>query len=204
MAKGMAAQLIKIQDIADVMPGLSIKRRTEDEPNGSYQVLLARHLSGRLEYSYTREDQLRMDVDAKRIEKYLVSQGDVLFVSRGSSNYAGAVTQIPECTIASSAFFILRPKFQVDPVYLAWCINQPPIRAAIAAVRTGAASPIVQRTVFEQIEIPVPPLEQQQVIAELARAMKQERDLKQKQMELTESYHDGIGTQLLQDLMKGK
>lgn len=200
----MTAQLIKIKDIADVMPGLSIKRRTEDEPNGAYQVLLARHLSGSLEYSYKKEDQLRMDVDVKRIDKYRVSSGDVLFVSRGSSNYAGAVIQIPECTIASSVFFILRPKQQVDPVYLAWCINQPPIRAAIAAVRTGAGSPIVQRAIFEQIAVPVPALERQTTIAELAKSMKLERDLKVKQIELTESYHDGVGTKILQDLMKGK
>jgi len=130
--------------------------------------------------------------------------GDVLFISRGTRNCAAVVEFVPEDTVASATFYILRPTAQVDPGYLAWCLNQPPVQAQISQVRTGAGTPIVQRSVFADIMIPLPPVIEQKRLAELGQLMRKEQELRKKLAEATENYHKAIGSKLISQLSKAQ
>jgi hypothetical protein len=192
----MVRKLTRISDCATVLPGFSVKGRVEHDPSGRYQIIQGKHLTDGAPYRYDERDEVRISTD-RPVDKYRVYPGDVLFASRGISNYAVCVDEIPERTIAPATFYILRPKPGTDPHYLAWCLNQAPVQAAIAQTRTGAATPIVQRDSFESISIPLPPLEEQQRIAHLAALMGRERALLQRLAEETERYHSLLGRQLL-------
>jgi hypothetical protein len=192
----MHAQMKCIKECAEVLPGYALKARAEHEPEGTCQVVMAKHISDCMSYRYLDEHELRMTPSGSP-EKYLVHEGDVLFVSRGLRNCATVIESVPESTIASSTFYILRVNPAIDPAYLAWCLNQPPAQAQIGQIRTGAGTPIVQRNVLGDIQIPVPPLNEQKRIAEFASLMAEELNLRNRLVAATEAYHRVLGQQLI-------
>ncbi len=199
----MNAQLTRIADCAEVLPGYALKARAEHAPEGTHQVIMGKHLAPFFEqgmsYRYLPEHELRITPKGS-LEKYQVREGDVLFVSRGSRNCAAVVASVPEPTVASATFYILRPHDNIDPAWLAWCLNQPPIQARIAQVRTGAGTPIIQRRIFAELTLPIPPLNKQRQLAELGELMMKERTLRQALLEQTERLHRALGEKLLQQM----
>jgi len=192
----MNAQMTRIVDCADLLPGYALKSRAEHEPEGIYQIILGKHLTEGLSYHYSEKHELRITPKGS-VERYRVRSGDVLFVSRGSRNHAAVVESVPDLTIASATFYILHPRDGIDSGYLAWCLNQASIQAQIGQVRTGAGTPIVQRKVFADLAIPVPSVEKQQQLAALGDLMVQEQHIRKKLVDETKKLHRAHGQQLL-------
>jgi Type I restriction modification DNA specificity domain len=108
-------------------------------------------------------------------ERYLVSQGDVLFLSRGQRTCAVPILQILENTVASYYFYILRPNpDRVDPEYLAWFINQPTTQACLERLQRGSHIKIIPKSAFEELDVILPPLATQRAIVKLERLRQKE------------------------------
>jgi len=122
--------MTRIADCAEILPGYALKVRMEHEPEGTHQIILGKHLSGGSPYRYNTEHELRITPKGP-VDKYRVSAGDVLFVSRGSQNHAVKVESVPDTAVASATFYILRTHDGIDAGYLAWCLNQAPVQAQI-------------------------------------------------------------------------
>lgn len=195
----MTTRIEPIGECAEILPGYSIKSGIVDEPYGTHQVILGKHLTEGQPYRYADEHRLRI-TPSRGAGNYLVRRGDVLFVSRGVRNHAVLIESTPEPTLAPSTFYILRPKTWVEPGYLAWCLNQASVQAAISQARTGAGTPIVQRREFGEILMPVPPQDQQRRIACLSELMTSERQLRMRLLDETERYHRLLGQQVLESL----
>lgn len=195
----MRTQMKKVAECAEVLPGFALKARAEHEPEGVYQVVMAKHLSDCMPYRYIDEHELRM-TPAGSPENYRVQKGDVLFISRGVRNCAAVIESVPEKTIASATFYILRANSPIVPAYLAWCLNQSPAQAQIGQIRTGAGTPIVQRNVLGNIQIPVPPVKEQQRIVALGALMATELDIRKKLLEATETYQRMVGQKIITKL----
>ena len=189
----------RVGDCAAILPGHSLKARARHEPEGVYQVIMASHLSEAEAYRYQPRHALRM-TPGRNMDKYRVHAGDILFIARGTHNHAVVVESVPDHTIASGNLYILRTRDDVVPQYLAWCVNQAPTQAEIAQARTGAGTPIVQRSAFADIVIPLPPLARQEKIARLGDLMTKERALRKQLLEQTEALHKLMGTRLLKQL----
>jgi hypothetical protein len=196
----MSAPEVRIVDCAEVLPGFSMQRRVEHDINGTHHVILARHLREGQPYVFAASDEVRI-VPPRDVHRYLLRPGDVLFMSRGSRNTAATVAAVPKRTIVPLSFYVLRPTNRVDPAYLAWCINQPPVQAAIASIRTGAGTPIVPRKEFGEIRIPLPSLDVQRRIARLGELMAQERQLARRLSEEVERAQRLIGDRLVKSLL---
>ncbi len=195
----MNAQLTRIADCADVLPGYALKARAKHEPEGTHQVILGKHLAEGLPYRYLPKHELRITTKGS-LEKYRVREGDVLLVSRGIRNHASIVESVPDPTVASATFYILRPHNGIDSTFLAWCLNQPPIQARIAQVRTGAGTPIIQRRIFAELTLPVPPLDKQRQLAELGELMMKERTLRQALLDQSNRLHRALGEKILRQM----
>jgi hypothetical protein len=191
----------QIKQIAAVLPGISLQVRAGHEPEGTHQIILPRHLTEGQPYRYNQQLELRL-VPKRAPDKYRVFPGDVLFVSRGIRNHAVVVESVAENSIASGTLYILRAKQGVDPVYLAWCINQLPVQAKIAQVRTGAGTPIVQRSDFSNITLPFPDTARQNQIAKLSQLMAREKQLRQQLVNETENYHRQVGQKLFNGIFR--
>ena len=195
----MHTQMKKVAECAEVLPGFALKARAEHEPAGTYQVVMAKHISDCMPYRYIDEHELKM-TPAGSPENYRVQKGDVLFISRGVRNCATVIESVPEKTIASATFYILRVHPTVDPAYLAWCLNQPPMQALVGQIRTGAGTPIVQRNVLGDIRIPVPPLKEQKRVVELGALLAEELDLRKRLVVATEAYQRMLGKKIISQL----
>lgn len=195
----MNFKLVTIQDCAEVRPGFSAKGAIGDEPGGTVQVITAQHITKGEPYRYREEHRLLI-APPRSITNYQVEAGDILFMSRGSNNYAVLLEAVPPQAIAPLTFYVLRPKSHVVPAYLAWTINQEAVKARLNELRTGAGTPIIPRKEFGEIPIPLPPLEVQRQIAQLAELQVREYALLQQLLGETERRNRLLGFQLLSNL----
>ena len=98
--------------------GLPIARRDFSE-NGTTKVIQLKDVDadGRL------KPHLKM-VSLKKIQQdKFIKKNDVLLKGRGANMTATLIEDAPENTIATAAFFILRPKSHMIPGFLAWYLN---------------------------------------------------------------------------------
>lgn len=195
----MATEIIRIKEGAEVLPGFSAKGALIDEPAGTVQVVTAHHLTKGEPYRYLPEHRLRI-TPHRLIDKYMLSPGDILFMSRGSNNYAVLLEQFPQPAIAPLTFFILKPKAGIVPSYLAWCLNQEPVKAQINTIRTGAATPLIPRDAFADINIPMPPVDLQKQIAYLSNLQAKEENLLRLLGEETDRVYRLTGQRILTKL----
>lgn len=124
---------------------------------------------------YVWPDSLYQVTPMGNAERYLVSQGDVLFLSRGQRTCAVPILHTLDHTIASNYFYILRPAAdRVDPEYLAWFINQPTTQACLERLQRGSHIKIIPKAAFADLEMILPPLATQGAIVQLERLRQQE------------------------------
>lgn len=164
-----------ISDIADVQIGYQAMGRVRPDPAGTHSLIQLKDI---------RHDNTLNTTDLYRIfpereaDRYLVTRGDVLFIARGWRNFAVAIQEELENTLAAGTFYITRIKAaNLLPEYLAWCINQ---RSAQAALKTKAQAtniPLVTKAVFETLEIDIPPISVQRAIVELDKLVIKEQIL---------------------------
>lgn len=192
----MSMKNVRIEDCADVQPGFSAKSAIVSEPGGSLQVVIAQHITKGEAYYY-KEDHSLLIAPPKFYEKYLVTAGDILFMSRGISNYAVLIASVPDPTIAPLTFFIIRSKPHVLSEYLAWYLNSDMMKAKLNEIRSGAGTPMIPSKEFRELSIPLPPLDTQKKIAQLGRLQMRERQLLRKMTDETDRLHQAIGRSLL-------
>jgi restriction endonuclease S subunit len=149
---------------------------------------MAKHLVPGATYRYAADHELRI-VPQGKVERYLLQPGDILFMSRGAGNYAVLLESFPQPAIAPSTFYVLRARDGVDPAYLAWCLVQQPVMGYLSEIRTGASTPMIPRSEFCALPIPLPPMSVQKRIAQLAALQTKEKALRQQLLDETERLH---------------
>lgn len=161
------------------------------------------HLTQGMPYSFTEADRLRIR-PSRKVERYAVRPGDILYLSRGGTTYPVLIDSVPEHTIAPSTFFVLRPGPHVVPAYLVWALEQAPTERVLSSLRTGAGTPTIPRTGFMEIPVPLPDLATQHRIAELWRLQNREIHLRRQLLEETQRLHRLAGQRIFDDLMNGR
>jgi hypothetical protein len=213
-------EIRRLGDIAEILPGFSTGTSLQHDVDGSHQVVLSRHLTPGLPYTYREEDEFRIDVGSlsararfdarsRTVSRYELRPGDVLFMSRGTRNLATRIEWIAPQTIAPVSFFILRFRerdlFQErdanDSAYLTWYLNTIKAQNDIANIRTGAGTPIVQRAPFGELEIPLPDHDTQRRIGALGELMVHERILRERLNEASARANDSASDALARRLI---
>jgi restriction endonuclease S subunit len=169
---------VKVNEITDIQIGYQSRGRIEPDPTGTHRIIQMKDFD---ECHQLGIDSLTSFYPERDPERYLVDQGDVLFLSRGQKNFACAVTIALQDTVAASYFFILRIKRDaILPEYLAWYINQVPAQEFIYTIaKRGSHMPIVPKSSFETLEISVPPLETQKTIVKIEKLISNEEEIGQ-------------------------
>lgn len=196
----MKTQIVRIMDCAEVLPGFSTLAALRDDPGGTHQVVMGKHLTQGEPYTYKEEDRLRIIPD-RDVSNYVVETGDILYMSRGITTYPVLIESVPEPTAAPSTFFILRPRPNIVSAYLAWCLEQPPTEARLTAMRTGAGTPTIPRKGFMAITIPLPDMATQHRIAELWHLQNRERQLRQQLLNESTRLHRLAGQRIFNELI---
>ena len=182
-----------------ISSGYSFRGKIEDDPNGVLKVIQLKDLIN--EYTVIGDECYKVSAEGIK-EKYILKDGDILFISKGQNNNAVAFSShnTQGTFIASSALFVIEVnRTEANPNYIAWYINQLPVQNYIKQNLTGTYTPTVNRKVVENIPIQLPALEEQTKIAALGNLAVQEKTLHTKILECREIL---INNQLLNHINK--
>jgi len=141
-------------------------------------------------------DVLTADAELPRIAfdgnlpKLQLEMGDVLFRPRGTSTKAMYVESAQAPCIFAAPLVRMRvlDRQRLDSWYLQWALNSPQVQRNINAQAKGSMILMVSLLSLRDIVIPVPPMEVQQRIVEVARLQREERVLSAKLAEETQRY----------------
>jgi len=166
---------MRIGEIANIHSGYQFRGKVEPDADGNVALLQIKDIEDRRRI--TPETIDRIDFE-KSYESYLINPGDVLFLSRGHKQFALAIEDEMPNTIASGYFYILRlVTDQLRPAFLAWYINQNPFQSQLAQLSQGSHMPFVSKTEFQDLPVPIPALELQDIIVALSDLSEQEQSI---------------------------
>lgn len=175
----------KLGHIAEVAIGYQHREKVSHVEHGTYRLIQGKDIVRSEELADDSGGQSGWRVLMQKLDRvtpkgdasrYRIQPGDLLFVSRGTANVAVPLVEpfikpVPsdwDSMIPAYVFYILRPDRQrVLPEYLAWFINQPPAQAFLARHSRGTLVKLLPKGLFEELEVPVPPLDKQRLIVEL-------------------------------------
>jgi hypothetical protein len=180
---------MKLKDIAEIQIGYQHRDKARPislDAAGTHRIIQIKDLDLEERFKdeviahggsvpYVWPDNLARVTPSGDAERYLVRQGEVLFLSRGQRTCAVPLSEALHDTVASYYFYILRPDAtRLDHAYLAWFINQPSAQAFLERHQRGSHVKIVPKAVFEELEVVFPSLATQHAIVELERLRQQE------------------------------
>lgn len=194
--KNKVVELKAILNEEGLSSGYSFRGKIRQISNGEIRVIQLKDFIN----DYTAIGNQCYLISADKIKpKYHLENGDILFIAKGTNNYAlvfNSIDNIP--TIASSALFVIKVNKKVaDPHYVAWYINQNPVQNYFQTNETGTYVTSVNKTTVEHIPVKLPSLDLQKQIARLAQLHIKEKQLTTKITNLKESL---ITNQLLNTL----
>jgi len=160
--------------LTGIYTGFSFRSGVKDEPGGDLSVIQMKDLEN--DYSSINPHLTRIRSGKINRHRVYLEKGDVLFVAKGSNNFAIEYRLDLARAIASSAFFVLRPDYaKIVPAYLAWYINQPPAQQFLKTNMAGTYVPNINKSTLEDIVIAVPPQAAQEKIVVIDQLRKKEQ-----------------------------
>ncbi len=158
----------KISEIAEVLSGVYLLAAPYRE---IYYLQIKDLLSESPEKTASK-----VTLSAKN-ERYLLAKGDLLFAGKGTT-YLCKVFDLDIPAIASTTLYIIRlASKDILPNYLCWYLNQPSVMAVMKAQQVGTSTPLIHKQVVEDFEVPVPDIDTQRQIVELAKLQTREKEL---------------------------
>jgi restriction endonuclease S subunit len=169
----------KVSEIAEVASGVYLQA----EPYGEIAYLQIKDL-----LSESPEKTASKVTLSPKNERYLLAKGDLLFAGKGTT-YLCKVFDLDIPAIASTTLYTIRlTSKDVLPDYLCWYLNQPSVMAVMKAQQVGSGTPLIRKQVVENFEIPVPDIDTQRQIVELAKLQAREKELYQALAEKREQF----------------
>jgi len=184
-----------ISTLCDVQIGYQHRGGIDDPSSGTHCIIQIKDIKTLVDNGESVLDCDSVDrVTPKgNPDRYLVSKGDVLFLSRGQKLFAVALPEVPTDTIAAHYFYILRPDTNIVlPEYLAWYINQTPAQNFIESRMRGSHMLMIPKASFEKLEIEIPSIIIQQYIIGIERLRLREESLVTKLIDARQRLVQGI------------
>jgi len=187
-----------LRKIADVQGGYPFRGSVPEDSGGSAFAVQMKDVS--LDGAVAWDALVRTDITGRRDTDWL-RPGDVLFVARGTRNFALCLGEVPVPAVCSPNFFLLREKSaaEVLPEFLAWQINQQPAQRYLRQTAEGSDQLSIRRGTLEELPITLSPLAQQQHVVALASLALRERTLHEALIENRERQLRALAQRLLEE-----
>ena len=165
----------KLSEYVEIIPGYPFREKIVENPDGDARVLQMKDADPAGGVAW--DCLLKTDLKGRRKPDWL-QVNDIVFLLRGNRNFAVILKNVPEPTVISQHFFLLRVGTQVPlvPDFLAWQINQEPAQRYLEMSAEGTVQRSIRRGVLEDMPFVLPPIEEQGLVVRLAQAAKSEAD----------------------------
>lgn len=165
-----------LSDVAHIQSGHPFRGSVPPITGGNAYALQMRDIS--LDDGVAWNGLIQTQIDGRKTPEWL-QPGDVVFVARGTRNFAVSLQDVPRPAVCSQYFFLLRvkPSSGLLPDFLAWQINSAPAQRYLASNAEGSDQLSIRRGVLENLPIAVPPIDQQRLVIALSNKAIQEKKL---------------------------
>lgn len=171
-----AAVKVSLGELAHIRAGHPFRGAVEAVDAGAVAVAQMKDIlpSGKIDWT----SAVRTELGGRKEPDWL-KPGDLLFVTRGSRYHAAYVDLTPGLAVCGPHLFHLtvRNPGQVLPEFLAWLVGQGPVQRQLLQAASGSLQLSVTKQALEALEISLPPIETQRLIADLASKAGRERAL---------------------------
>lgn len=168
---------IQLSDVTEILLGYPFRERLEKsaprpgaEPSAQLLVLQAKDLT---EDGGVIFDEAAVVADFHKSWRFEVQPGVIAFQPRGVTYRAALIGDLPrgKRAILAAPLYLIRPRSTdaIDPAYLIAFLNSPATQATLRLGATGSALPQVSRKVLDSLEVPLPPIDKQRRLGQLAR-----------------------------------
>ncbi len=171
-------QLLALNEIADVSIGLTMRGTDASRRVVGEGELLLRISDLTEDGKICIAKPTYVSAEGVSLEKYRVQAGDILVANRGSRMTA-AIAPPDLKAVAGGQLFMVRLKSgRVIAEYLHWYLNLPKTQELLLSRTRGSyVKTLSIRVLKEDLKIPVPSLETQRKVIELASLAAREREL---------------------------
>lgn len=158
---------MKIKKLATVQMGYSFRSRLEASKGGRVAVIQMKDLLN--DNTVGCSGLVKIDMEALK-EHHLAQKGDLVFRSRGHVTTAAVLLEDPGKAVVAAPLLRIRvtKPDKVLPEYLNWYISQRDAQIFLTSRAKGTVQKMISKQAIEDLEVSLPPLEQQKNIVELA------------------------------------
>jgi len=170
----------KLCEIADIRPGHPFRGTITPVSSANTYAVQVRDVNnfGEIE----NKNLITTELTGRKQPDYL-HEGDILFVAKGAKHFATYVQRVPEQSVCSPHFFLVRIQAlsaeKVLPEFISWQLNQSSAQRYLKNSAEGSLYVSIRRKILEDTPITVPPLVTQQRIVSLYRAAVSEQKVLQ-------------------------
>ena len=151
---------IQLGEVAEIFRGKSVSKKNT---NGDIGVVNISNI-GQFEVDYSSLDKL--DEEERKVQNYILQEGDVLIPARGTAIRSAVFEHQSYPCIASSNVIIIRPdQRKLNSIYLKIFIDSPIGNSLISSLQQGMTVMNISYKDLKVLEIPFPPLAEQERIA---------------------------------------
>ena len=184
----------KLSDIAVIQTGVFAK----PGPLGDIVYLQGKH--------FGEDGQLVQDLlpDLRFSDigpRHILASNDILFTAKGTRNFAVHYQGSEHPAAASTTFIVIRLKqrCEVSPAFLTWFLNSPETQTHLKQSAKGTAIASISKKTLEDLEIPIPSIQKQETILEIAKLSSKRNKLA---LRLTELQNQNIQITLQKAIYK--
>lgn len=184
-----------LKNIAHISAGHSFRGKIPENDGSGIRVVQLKNVSPNM---INWQECIETNLTGKATPKFLET-GDILFAARGRHYYAVHVINEnnPFKSVAAPHFYIIKANPSiVMPEFLTWQLNQSPMQRYFKRAE-GTLTKSIPRNLLENTPITLPPLDEQQKIAQLAATILQEQHTLQKLIDNSAQLMNAIAIQLL-------
>jgi hypothetical protein len=165
-----------LNELVRLRVGSPFRERIQHDARGKFLVVQGKDIGS--DGALILDGMVRVAEAPNKKAPDTLSQGDVIFQTRGVSYRAAIVPNVSTPMIAAGSLFIISPDAaRIAPEYLVFFLNLPATQAALRQMATGSTIPNLRRSAIEQLEVPLPNLPDQHWLVELASLVRKESEI---------------------------
>lgn len=156
----------KLEDIAKILTGpFGSQLHNEDYTNIGTPIVTVEHLGNR---RFSRQNlPLISDYDKKRLSKYTLQNGDIVFSRVGSVDRCSYVTSTENDWLFSGRCLRVRCNNNCHSLFIYYYFCNVPVKQYIKSIAVGATMPSINTRIMSEIPILLPKFEKQKRIADI-------------------------------------
>lgn len=166
----------KLGEIADVQTGpFGSQLHMSDYQKKGTPIITVEHLGdNRIIHNNL---PLVGDEDKKRLSKYVLSEGDIVFSRVGSVDRRAYVSAEENGWMFSGRCLRVRPSEKVDSKYLSYYFGLEDFKETIRRIAVGATMPSINTPILSNVIVTLPSLDEQRRIASILTSLDDKIDL---------------------------